>query len=93
MTKIKKEIDVAVENKARMYIGPNLVNEGLTNGTVVRGEFDNRMQSIVEKYPLIKYLFVVVDKDLAVMKRNITIKGTMENTIFNKVLETIGGKR
>lgn len=94
MAKLKKEeIDAIKEKKALMYIGPTLFNEGLSTGTVVRGEFDARMNSIFEKYQMIEHLFIPVDKDLGIMKRNVKIKGTIEHTIYNKVLETMGGKR
>lgn len=92
MAKIKKNYENKIK-KTLMYIGPTLKNEGLSSGTIICGEFDKRLQGIIEKYPSAKHLFVPVDKNLAILKNNLSEKGTLENIMYKKTLELLGGRK
>ncbi|WP_047394360.1 hypothetical protein [Cetobacterium sp. ZOR0034] len=95
--KTSEEVEVSekveekkVEAEAFVYVGPTLFNEGLNNGTVFAGEFDNRLNALVEKYG-ISCLFVPVSK-LGLAKQLIKKNGTIENIVFKKTLNKLGGK-
>lgn len=84
-----EEIKKAENKEILVYIGPTLP-DGLTNGTTFIGGLDKRVEIISKKYS-IDCLFVPLGK-LALAKQLIRKNGTLENVIFKKTLNKLGGK-
>lgn len=74
-----------------MYIGPDIRKHGLSKGVVVKGNFEERYASVIKEYPVVKNLFVKVDNNLGEKKKNLLVRGTAENVVFEKIKSLIGG--
>lgn len=82
-------VEKVANKETLVYIGPTLP-DGLTNGTTFIGGLDKRVLMISKKYSL-ESLFVPLEK-LALAKQLIRKNGTLENVVFKKTLNKLGGK-
>lgn len=73
-----------------IYLGPNLLKFGIINGQVYIGK-DEIIKTVLNEYPEVKSLFVVVDDNLSLIKKQIRTPGTVENILFNEIKKKIDG--
>jgi len=75
-----------------IYIGPNLPGGVLQRYTVFKGGIPLHIAETTEKCPAIKGLFVPVNQ-LSNAEQSLKTAGTVENTLFNAVVDHVrGGK-
>lgn len=73
-----------------IYLGPNLNKFGIINGQVYIGKSEI-IKTALNEYPEAKTLFVIVDENLSLTKKQIRTPGTVENILFNKVKDKVNG--
>lgn len=69
-----------------VYIGPNILSEGLKKNTVYRGRPTELIEAIAEKHPGIIRLFVKVDK-LSKAMAEVNKTGTPLNLAYTKIIK------
>lgn len=87
---IEKETTKVKKTKSSLfYLGPTIKKYGLCKNTIFTS-FPKKIidDELVSKIPLIKLLFVKIDK-LTKARKDILVKGTSINRAFNQAKEAI----
>lgn len=71
-----------------IYVGPN--SRAISRFTVFRNGYPPQLKEDLEKFPLLKNLFID-PKDLPVFLKNVDTPGTVEHTWFNEVKKYFAG--
>lgn len=90
--KKNKETQLKNKNETKIYIGPSIKKYGLSSGAIYKGELPENVKEAIKEYKEIEILFIPVDTNLALKKRNLKTPGTKENIIYKALLKKIGGK-
>lgn len=80
-----KKIKQAAEPKQYVYCGPTLKNGVLQQYSVFQGELPSHVKKLAAAEVAIKELIVDV-KELGYVRKNLAIKGSLENQLFEKAL-------
>lgn len=75
-----------------IYIGPTIKKYGLNSGNIFIGSLSINIQETLKKFPILKELFVPIDENFPLIKKNIKIEGTKENILYKKIIKELGGK-
>lgn len=75
-----------------IYIGPTIKKYGLNSGNIFIGSLSINIQETLKKFPILKELFVPINEDFPLIKKNIKIEGTKENILYKKIIKELGGK-
>ena len=71
-----------------VYIGPNLLGDGLKKNTVFRGKPTDLIEAIAKKHPSIIHLFVRVDK-LSKAMAEVNKTGTPLNLAYTRIINSM----
>lgn len=74
-----------IEKKTVVYLGPSIPNIVAEN-SIFRGELPEKIQNIQKELPVIKILFVPIEKLIAA-KKELTENNSAKAICYNKVLE------
>lgn len=72
----------------RIYVGPSMSKGYFKSNMVFANGFSAVAKELIEKMPLLKQL-IVPTAEYVIAKQQIATKGTMLNTVFNKVAEQL----
>lgn len=75
-----------------IYIGPTIKKYGLNSGNIFIGSLSINIQETLKKFPILKELFVPINEDFPIVKKNLKIEGTKENILYKKIIKELGGK-
>lgn len=75
-----------------IYIGPTIKKYGLNSGNIFIGSLSINIQETLKKFPILKELFVPIDENFPLIKKNIKTEGTKENILYKKIIKELGGK-
>lgn len=81
---IKKKKDIP-----EIYIGPTIKKYGLNSGSIFVGNLPANIQDALEKFPIVKELFVPVDEYFSMAKKNLKKEGTRENILYKKIIKVL----
>lgn len=83
-----KESTVDKSKQQLIYFGPSLKN--LQQYQIFRGELPEHVKRYISLRPILQNLFIA-PKDLPAIQRNILVKGTKENQLFELALSATKG--
>lgn len=75
-----------------IYIGPTIKKYGLNSGNIFIGSLSENVQETLKEFPILKELFVPINEDFPLIKKNLKIEGTKENILYKKIIKELGGK-
>ena len=81
---VKKRKDIP-----EIYIGPTMKKYGLNSGSVFVGNLPANIQDALEKFPIVKELFVPADENFPVVKKNLKEEGTRVNILYKKIIKVL----
>lgn len=84
---LKKSEVNKIENKTVIYMGPSIPGKITSTGKIYKN-IPKYIADFISKNPVIGKLFINVE-DLPSFKKNIQIKGTIENSLYSQAVNII----